>query len=319
MVNAADPRPKLTIRRPHWLRIGYRESRFVKATEACIEIARPGKWSWARRGFTLIELLVTIGIVAILAALLFPGLARAREKARAAVCLSNLRQLALADQFYTHDNGDMLTPNMTAFFGDGTLMGLPSWAGGDISYGRPDGTNDAWLLGTDAKQPRWGLLGRYLKGVGVFRCPGDPSHAGMNRTGPLRNRSYSMNGYVGGNRINPSAINLGQLRLSDLRVIGPANTIGRTDIHPDSIDDCTFSALPDEPPFRATVENIPAMRHSRGDSVSFFDGHVERHRWSGSDFDFKVTGVKVGAIVTGQTPDFMWIWNHMVPSTKGIP
>jgi len=56
-----------------------------------------------RRGFTLIELLVVIAIIAILAAILFPVFAKAREKARQSSCLSNLRQLATATLSYTQD------------------------------------------------------------------------------------------------------------------------------------------------------------------------------------------------------------------------
>ena len=56
-----------------------------------------------RRGFTLIELLVVIAIIAILAAILFPVFAQAREKARQATCLSNLRQVDVATQMYMQD------------------------------------------------------------------------------------------------------------------------------------------------------------------------------------------------------------------------
>ena len=57
----------------------------------------------ARRGFTLIELLVVIAIIAILAAILFPVFARAREKARSSSCLSNMKQIALAVDMYVQD------------------------------------------------------------------------------------------------------------------------------------------------------------------------------------------------------------------------
>ena len=59
-----------------------------------------------RRGFTLIELLVVIAIIAILAAILFPVFAQAREKARSTACLNNLKQLGTANQMYMNDWDD---------------------------------------------------------------------------------------------------------------------------------------------------------------------------------------------------------------------
>src|SRR5204863_4740415 len=63
-----------------------------------------------RRGFTLIELLVVIAIIAILAAILFPVFAQAREKARSAQCLSNLKQVAMATRMYSQDYDEVLVP-----------------------------------------------------------------------------------------------------------------------------------------------------------------------------------------------------------------
>jgi prepilin-type N-terminal cleavage/methylation domain-containing protein/prepilin-type processing-associated H-X9-DG protein len=64
-----------------------------------------------RRGFTLIELLVVIAIIAILAAILFPVFARAREKAKQASCQSNLKQMALASRMYGQDYDEAVTPS----------------------------------------------------------------------------------------------------------------------------------------------------------------------------------------------------------------
>jgi prepilin-type N-terminal cleavage/methylation domain-containing protein/prepilin-type processing-associated H-X9-DG protein len=68
------------------------------------------KRSTRHSGFTLIELLVVIAIIAILAAILFPVFAKAREKARQTKCLSNQRQIALSIMMYTQDNNEILPP-----------------------------------------------------------------------------------------------------------------------------------------------------------------------------------------------------------------
>ena len=78
-----------------------------------------------RRGFTLIELLVVIAIIAILAAILFPVFARAREKARQTSCLSNLKQLALGALMYAQDYDDTMMPRYYRI--DPAVPGGPNW------------------------------------------------------------------------------------------------------------------------------------------------------------------------------------------------
>jgi len=78
-----------------------------------------------RSGFTLIELLVVIAIIAILAAILFPVFAQARENARKAKSISNLKQLALAHQMYAQDYDETLCPTIGGGHPDGGLWHWP--------------------------------------------------------------------------------------------------------------------------------------------------------------------------------------------------
>lgn len=114
-------------------------------------------------GFTLIELLVVIAIIAILAAILFPVFAQAREKARQTSCLSNMKELALASLMYSQDYDE-------AFCNEGVANGNNGW-----------GWQMTWQFDT---QP-------YIKNYNIMRCPSD-SHFTPDWSGPTF--SYPANG-----------------------------------------------------------------------------------------------------------------------------
>jgi prepilin-type N-terminal cleavage/methylation domain-containing protein len=116
----------------------------------------PDEWGFAGAAFTLIELLVVIAVIAILAALLLPALALAKDKARTAVCLNNLREMGIAIHLYANDNDDAL---VAAEF--------------DVRNGAP--RKEGWptlLVRGDYIAAEWAPTFYDLpKTRGVFQCP----------------------------------------------------------------------------------------------------------------------------------------------------
>jgi prepilin-type N-terminal cleavage/methylation domain-containing protein/prepilin-type processing-associated H-X9-DG protein len=122
-----------------------------------------------RSAFTLIELLVVIAIIAILAAILFPVFARARENARRSSCQSNLKQMALAQMQYSQDYDEHLVPNAV--------------------YDNPQGlTYGTWMY----------VLQPYIKSVQIFTCTSVPNAVYSGRPNTTQNNTgYAYYGSLG--------------------------------------------------------------------------------------------------------------------------
>ncbi len=108
-----------------------------------------------RRAFTLIELLVVIAIIAILAAILFPVFAKAREKARQSSCNSNVKQLSLAARMYTQDYDERFLPMSNASSGYTYWWGVivAPYTKNDQIFACPSQTGDAWRQCTNCSSP----------------------------------------------------------------------------------------------------------------------------------------------------------------------
>ncbi len=214
-----------------------------------------------RRGFTLIELLVVIAIIAILASILFPVFARAREKARQASCLSNLKQLGLAVTMYVSDNDECYPLSPWA----GNQTGWVWW-NGDLTAPSFNGAN--------------GTVGPYVKNKQVFICPSDT-------VGKQNGCSYSMNSYLCWS---------GSTVMSDGSIPYPATTPvileesavsgGGTG----STDDAYFDVGSHETrftPLHDWTPNTIAARHNQGTVIAYCDGHSKWMSKSAFDGHYK--------------------------------
>ena len=124
----------------------------------CERLRRPAGLT-RRSGFTLIELLVVVAVIGILAGIVLPALAKAKEKAHRITCVSNLKQVGLAIQMYADDN-------------ENTLPG-PLWAGAKASYHKNESQELLWFIAENLGYPAPAQIspGNPLVAE-VFVCPG---------------------------------------------------------------------------------------------------------------------------------------------------
>ena len=191
------------------------------------------------RGFTLIELLVVIAIIAILAAILFPVFARAREKARSASCTSNVKQLCLGFAMYAQDYDESM---------------IPTWLNINGGSGRR-----CYTL----------LVQPYVANQQILICPSDSSPVSAVTNYTMLPRSYALN-----YNTHPYGTT-NPLRLAEIPE--PAATVSIADScssHPGIHDYNAWD--PAYWPNSCHASNSRcAPRHNQMSTVGFVDGHVK--------------------------------------------
>jgi len=211
-----------------------------------------------KRGFTLIELLVVIAIIAILAAILFPVFAQAREKARAISCLSNFKQLGTAFQMYLQDYDETVLPRYQACPSTGPTNPF------------------AETLWDYTIQP-------YVKNTQIFMCP-DAQNAKYVDT--WDQRGYLPTGYnqtISGWYFAVNAC--GQMILPTLAGIEvPTKNVMFADSPSGDRNlgyrGYLFGNSGMNVPYTTTLAGSYASRHSDGTNLTFFDGHAKWYKGS---------------------------------------
>jgi prepilin-type N-terminal cleavage/methylation domain-containing protein/prepilin-type processing-associated H-X9-DG protein len=202
-------------------------------------------------GFTLIELLVVVAIISLLAAILFPVFARARENARRTSCLSNLKQLGLGMMMYVQDYDGRFPQSITGTYHDKTtyISGTAACTGKPCGHFHiADGYNSAgyyvsWM----------DLIYPYVKDINLFYCPSQPDDN-------VTSYGYSSNIH--------NVYSTGPIAESQISY--PSETVMLIDDH--SVYSAYSTAADQFKPWTGDTKYAP---HLEGFNVAFTDGHAK--------------------------------------------
>ena len=220
-----------------------------------------------KSGFTLIELLVVIAIIAILASILFPVFARARENARRSSCQSNLKQLGLAFMQYTQDYDERLPNTIDGSGGAGTVPNR-GWINFSAFSGGGAGS---------AFQPKDGSLYAYVKSEQVYVCPSDS-------VGRTSGDSYAANECLFASSTPRTGKSLAAFDETPKWMLLAEESAATGDTTT-STDDAYL-----------TLTNGISARHLEGSNVAFLDSHVKWFRSAKIRSDnYQTGGVALGA------------------------
>jgi prepilin-type N-terminal cleavage/methylation domain-containing protein/prepilin-type processing-associated H-X9-DG protein len=265
-------------------------------------------------GFTLIELLVVIAIIAILAAMLLPALSKAKAKALQTQCLSNQRQMQLCWILYAGDNNDACAVNDTT---------TSAWVD-CVTYGRENTAVGA----TNPIPEQNGVLFAFNKSLGIYHCPaannGPTGIAALDSVGISQDKvvrtcsmTIRMGNYTdhkGSDGSTPIDFPFGPvLKLSNVKAPGPSDASVFVDEDFSTIDDGIFSLYSNSPQNPLAVvgyANSPTLRHNKGATFSYADGH------SGMLF-FKSVAKQpfpTSGLTAAQTADWLALYHTVYPS-----
>jgi prepilin-type N-terminal cleavage/methylation domain-containing protein/prepilin-type processing-associated H-X9-DG protein len=230
---------------------------------------------YRRRGisnaFTLIELLVVIAIIAILAAMLLPALSKAKAKAQGTQCLSNIKQLQIANQMYVGDNADKFPNNDTGSVG--TDAGPNAWIQGNTQSYTTTPPYQNWIS--------LGVLWDFNRSYPIYQCPS--SRAFLHAIGggtALHNRSYSISVQLNCNYARTDTMTRPANKASDTKM--PSNVFVFAEENQISIDNGAIGIYSTAAAEFPNIWNLPAARHSDAGTFSFVDGHAEMWKWRGA-------------------------------------